>query len=315
MVVCSYSTLFLASERGLVLKRFVAWDPEQSYLLPPDPREWLPEGHAAFSVHDLVSNLDLSEIIDAYGDGSSGGMPPFDPRMMTRVWLYAYLGGVRSSRKVAKALVEDVAFRFLSGNQQPRYWALNQFRSRHRVALANLLQQSVTLAARAGLVRLEHVAIDGTKIKANASKSKAMSYARMKLEQERLREEIEAFLDGCDETDAREEEEFGSDDGIELPEHLRDRAARLEATERAMAQLEREAVERAEREQNERREAAEAEGRVFRGRIDPQAATPRAGAAELHRSRVAHHEAARRLRAGVQRASGGRQPASDHRRL
>jgi transposase len=257
------------------VKRFQAWDPEQPYLLPPDPREWLPEGHTALVVHDLVSRLDLSEIFEAYGDGSTGGMPPFDPRMMTRVWLYAYMHGVRSSRKVAKALVEDVAFRFLSGNQQPRYWALNAFRTRHRHALANLLQQSISVAVKAGLVRLAHVAIDGTKLKANASRSKAMSYARLKLEQERLRAEIEAFLDACDEVDAAEDEEFGDGDGLEVPEHLRSRRARLEAIERAKEQLEREAVERAEREQGERRDGAVREGRIFRGRVVPSEAVPR----------------------------------------
>jgi transposase len=258
------------------VKRFQAWHPEQPYLLPPDPREWLPDGHPAFLVHDLVARLDLSEIVNAYGDGSTGGMPPFDPRMMTRVWLYAYLHGVRSSRKVARALVEDVALRFLSGNQQPKYWALNAFRTRHRLALANLFSQSIELAARAGLVPLEHVAIDGTKLKANASKSKAMSYARLTAEQQRLRAEIEAYLDACDDADAAEDEAFGDDDGLGVPAHLRDRKARLEAIERAKEQLEREAKERAEREQNERREAAVTQGKKFWPRVDPQAARPRA---------------------------------------
>jgi transposase len=258
------------------VKRFQAWHPEQPYLLPPDPREWLPEGHPAFLVHDLVARLDLSEIVNAYGDGRTGGMPPFDPRMMTRVWLYAYLQGVRSSRRVARALVEDVALRFLSGNQQPKYWALNAFRTRHRHALANLFRQSIELAERAGLVPLEHVAIDGTKLKANASKSRAMSYARLTAEQQRLRAEIEAYLDACDEADAAEDEAFGDDDGLGVPAHLRDRAARLEAIERAKEQLEREAKERAEREQAERREATVAQGKRFWPRVDPQAAVPRA---------------------------------------
>lgn len=258
------------------MKRFQAWHPEQPYLLPPDPREWLPEDHPAFLVHDLVARLDLSEIVNAYGDGSTGGMPPFDPHMMTRIWLYAYMQGVRSSRKVARALVDDVALRFLSGNQQPKYWALNAFRTRHRLALANLFSQSIELAARAGLVPLEHVAIDGTKLKANASKSKAMSYARLTAEQARLRDEIEAYLDACDDADAAEDEAFGDDDGLGTPAHLRDRTARLEAIERAKEQLEREAKERAEREQGERREAALARGKPFWPRLDPQEARPRA---------------------------------------
>lgn len=233
-------------------------------------------GHLSLFVHDLVEQLDLQEVMDAYGDGESGGRPPFDPRMMIRVWIYAYATGVRSSRKVQRALVEDVAFRFLSGNQLPKYWALNQFRARHREALSNLFVQSVRLAANAGLVKLGHVAIDGSKLKANASLSKAMSYGRMTREEKRLREEIDAYMEACDEIDAAEDEEFGPDhDGQEPPEHLRTREGRLEAIRKAKEELEREAKERSAREQEARRMQAVREERVFRARIDPSETRPR----------------------------------------
>jgi len=149
------------------LKRFRDYDPEQPYLLPPAPVDWLPDGHLAFFIHELMDHLDLSRIYADY-DPEAGGRPPFEPRMMVAVWIYAYAVGIRSSRKVQAALVEDVAFRFLSGNQQPAYWALNRFRARHREALSDLFAQSVHLAMRAGLVKLGHVAIDGSKLQANA---------------------------------------------------------------------------------------------------------------------------------------------------
>lgn len=258
------------------MKRFRSYDPEQPYLLPPDPREWLPEDHLALFLHDLVDQLDVTEIVRAYGDGDSGGYPPFDPRMMLRIWIYAYATGVRSSRKVAKALVDDVAYRFLSGNQQPKYWALNQFRTRHREAFSNLFIQSVHLAAAAGLVKLGHVAIDGSKLKANASLNKAMSYARLTREEARLREEFDAYLDACDEVDAKEDDAYGPGDGEqELPEHLRSRAGRLKAIREAKERLERDAQERAAREQEARRDAAVRADRAYHPRVDPADAKPR----------------------------------------
>lgn len=258
-------------------KRFREFNAEQSYLLPPSPMEWLPEGHLAFFVHEIVKHLDLSAIYDSYARGV-GGRPPLEPRMMVAVWIYAYAVGVRSSRKVQQALVQDVAFRFLSGNQQPRYWALNQFRTRHREALSELFVQSVRLAQKAGLVKLGHVAIDGSKLQASASKNKAMSYARMIAEEERLLQEIESYLDACDETDAAEDEEFGDDDGNSVPPHLRRQVDRLAAIQQAKEELEVEARERARQEQSVRREKAEAEGREYKPRTDPGDAEPKSKA-------------------------------------
>ena len=259
------------------MKRFRAFDPEQPYLLPPAPREWLPEDHLALFVHDVVVHLDLRDIYADYNH-EAGGRPPLEPRMMVSVWIYAYAVGLRSSRKVQNALVQDVAFRFLSGNQQPRYWALNQFRSRHREALSKLFVQSVRLAQKAGLVKLGHVAIDGSKLQANASTSKAMSYARMELEEQRLLREIQEYFDACDAVDAAEDETYGDGDGNEVPPHLRRREDRLKAIEEAKKELEREAIERAEKEQAARREKAEAEGREFKARTDPADAEPDAKA-------------------------------------
>ena len=232
------------------MKRFRDYDPEQPYLLPPDPMEWLPDGHLAFFIHELMDHLDLSSIYADY-DPEAGGRPPLEPRMMVAVWIYAYAVGIRSSRKVQAALVEDVAFRFLSGNQQPAYWALNRFRTRHREALSNLFAQSVHLAMRAGLVKLGHVAVDGSKLQANASKNKAMSYARMEAEEQRLQQQISDYLDSCDATDAAEDEEFGDGDGNIMPEHLKRSADRLAAIRKAKAELEAEAKEKLKAEQAE----------------------------------------------------------------
>src|SRR5690625_4434441 len=258
---------------GLSLKRFRVYDPEQPYLLPPDPTEWLPDGHLAFFIHELVQHLDLSSIYQDYTP-SVGGRPPLEPRMMVSVWIYVYAVGIRSSRKVQAALVEDVAFRFLSGNQQPAYWALNRFRTRHRDALAGLFVQSVHLAMRAGLVKLGHVAIDGSKLQANASKNKAMSYARMEAEEQRLQQQISDYLDSCDATDAAEDEEFGDWDGSSLPEHLKRSSDRLAAIRKAKEELEAEAKQKVRAEQEVKHREAEAAGKTYKPRKDADEAVP-----------------------------------------
>ena len=255
------------------MKRFRDYDPEQPYLLPPAPVDWLPEGHLAFFIHELMDHLDLSRIYADY-DPEAGGRPPLEPRMMVAVWIYAYAVGIRSSRKVQAALVEDVAFRFLSGNQQPAYWALNRFRTRHREALSDLFAQSVHLAMRAGLVKLGHVAIDGSKLQANASKNKAMSYARMQTEEQRLQQEISDYLDACDQVDAAEDDEFGDHDGHSLPEHLKRSADRLAAIRKAKQELEEETKQQAADQQEQKHREAEAAGKTYKPRKDPEEAVP-----------------------------------------
>lgn len=255
------------------MKKFRDYQPNQALLFPVDLNEWLPEGHPARFVSEVVDELDLSEIYGSYDE--LRGSPPYDPRMMVKVWIYALMKGIRSSRKIEKALYEDVGFRFLSANQQPDHWTISEFRKRHHKALGRLLEQTVRLADKAGLVKLRHVAIDGTKIKANASKHSAMSYGYMKKEEQRLREEIERMLKEADEIDRLEDKEYGDKSGWELPEELSTREKRLKAIRRAKAELEREARERHEKEQAERREEAESRGKRHRPAKDPEDAKPK----------------------------------------
>ena len=258
------------------MARFIPFDPNQPLLLPPDLRDALPIGHPALLVGDLVDQLDLSEIEIALPDERLGGAPAFDPRLLLRVWIYAYLTGVRSSRKLAQAIVESVPFRVLAHNTTPGYWALNRFRTRHRVALGNLLVQTVSLAADLGLVKLANVAIDGTKIKANASKHKAMSYARMDAREAKLRAEVEAYLRSVDDQDQDDDRTLGpDDDGMSLPPELRDVQARRRKIAEAKREPERRARERAAREQAKRAAAAAREGRTYAPRQRSEDAVPR----------------------------------------
>jgi len=261
---------------GVLVSRFIPFDPNQPLLLPPDLRDALPAGHSALLVGELVDQLDLSEIVEALPDERLGGAPAFDPRMLLRVWIYAYLTGVRSSRKLAQAIVENVPFRVLAHNTTPGYWALNRFRTRHNVALGNLLVQTVHLASDLGLVKLASVAIDGTKINANASKHKAMSYARMDAREAKLRAEVEAYLRSVDEHDERDERTLGpDDDGMSLPPELRDTQARRRKIAEAKRALEERARERAAREQAKRGAAAAKEGRTYQPRLRSEEALPR----------------------------------------
>jgi len=202
--------------------------------------------------------------------------PPYNPRMMVKIWIYAFMKGIRSSRKIERALYEDIGFRFLSANQQPDHWTISEFRKRHHKALGELFEQTVRMADKAGLVKLGHIAIDGTKIKANASKHSAMSYGYMKKEEQRLREEIEKMLKEADEIDRLEDEEYGDKSGWELPEELSTQKKRLKAIRRAKAELEREAREKLEKEQAERRKEAESKGKTYRPVKDPKDAKPKA---------------------------------------
>jgi transposase len=254
------------------MRRFKTYDTRQSYLFPQSPREWLPANHLAFFIDDVVEQLDLSEVFSGY-EGTEG-QPPYHPQMMVKVWLYGYCLGIRSSRRLERALYEDVGFRMLSGNQQPDHWTLSEFRRRHLGALQGLFLQTVRLAQRAGLVKLGQVAIDGTKIKANASKHRAMSYARMEKEEKRLREEIARYFEEVEATDHGEDESCGAKRGDELPEHLKTEARRLEAIRAAMAKLEEEARRKEQAEQEKRRQDADKEGRSYRPRKDPQDAVP-----------------------------------------
>ena len=222
-------------------KVFRPYDPEQTYLMPASLHDWLPQGHLAYFVADVVEHLDLSDIMRRY-ENEERGYPPYHPKMMVKVLLYAYSIGVPSSRKIAKRLQEDIAFRVLAANNTPDFRTISDFRKEHLKALSALFLQLLKLCQKAGLVKLGHVALDGTKIKANASKHKAMSYKRMKEEEVRLEAEVKELLKQAEETDNEEDRQYGKDKrGDELPGELAFRESRLRKIREAKAALEAEA--------------------------------------------------------------------------
>jgi transposase len=226
-------------------KTFREYQLDQPFLLPPDLRDWLPEGHLALFVSDVVANLDLRQIYQSY-EGDGRGQPPYPPEMMVSLLLYAYCIGKPSSRAIERATYEEVAFRVLAANQHPDHTTIAEFRRRHLKALAGLFLQVLALCREAGLVKLGHVALDGTKIKANASKHKAMSYGRMLDREAQLKREIEALLRQAEATDRREDKVYGKDvRGDELPAELARRESRLKKIQAAKAALEQQAREQA----------------------------------------------------------------------
>jgi transposase len=186
---------------------------DQRLLLPPDMREWLPEDDLALFLSDVVDHLDLTAIYRAYDRADGRGQPPYDPRMMVTLLLYGYCTGVASSRKIERATYRDVAFRVVAGDQHPDHDSIAAFRQRHLPALAALFVQGLRLCQQAGLVKVGHVALDGTKLKANASKHKAMSYARIEETEARLQREVQALLDRAAQTDAAEDAQYGRGTG------------------------------------------------------------------------------------------------------
>jgi transposase len=215
--------------------------------MPPSMRDWLPSDHLAYFISDVVDNLDLSVIMERYS-GEERGYPPYHPAMMVKVLLYAYCSGVASSRKIEKRLCEDIAFRVLAANNTPDFRTISDFRKDHLKALAGLFLQVLKLCQKAGLVKLGHVALDGTKIKANASKHKAMSYKRMKEEEGRLAAEVAELLKKAEGVDAEEDQRYGKGKkGDELPKELAFRDSRLKKIREAKAALEAEARLEAEK--------------------------------------------------------------------
>lgn len=216
---------------------FRPYNPEQTPALPSSPLSWLPEGHLAFFISDTVDNLDLSSFYEPYaGDGRRNS--PFEPRMMVKVLLYGYATGTISSRKLAKKLREDVAFRFLAGENFPAHRTISEFRQRHLAAFQKLFVQVVLIAKELGLVKLGTVAIDGTKVKASASKHKAMSYGRMQKEEERLLAEIVELTSRASQVDVQENAVDGEESsGEEIPEELKRREQRLKKIKEAQDRL------------------------------------------------------------------------------
>ena len=235
-------------------KMFRPYSLDQRLLLPPDLRDWLPADDLVWFISDTVDELDLSAILASYETGDGRGQPPYHPVMMVKLLLYAYCVGAPSSRKIEQATHRDVAFRVLTGDQHPDHDSLATFRKRHLAALAGLFVQVLQLCRAAGLVRLGHVALDGTKIQANASKHKAMSYARMGETERRLEEEVRRLLDEAERVDAAEDAQYGTGRrGDELPAELARRETRLAKIRAAKAALEQEAREQAARRADEAR--------------------------------------------------------------
>jgi transposase len=267
-------------------KTFRPYAMDQQYLLPPSLRDWLPEGHLALFVSDVVDSLDLSAIMLVYEQGDGRGMPPYHPVMMVKLLVYGYCTGKTSSRKIERATHEEVPFRVLAANQHPDHDSIAAFRQRHLAALAGLFMQVLVLAQELKLVKLGHVALDGTKIKANASKHKAMSYQRMCEAKTRLEQEVAELLAEAARIDAQEDAQYGRGRrGDELPEELQRREQRLSRIREAKAALEQRARERAEAEAaearqkiEEREQQADSQGKKPRGRPtqvpDPEQAQP-----------------------------------------
>jgi transposase len=230
-----------------VSKTFRPYEPEQMLLLPFALQDWLPSDHLAYFISDVVDHLDLSGIMSRY-EGEERGYPPYHPRMMVKVLLYAYCVGVSSSRKIERRLHEDIAFRVLAANNTPDFRTISDFRKDHLGALSGLFVQVLKLCERAGLVKLGHVCLDGTKVNANASVHKAMSYGRMKGEERRLEAEVRELLCKAQEVDEEEDQRYGRGKrGDELPRELAFRESRLGKIREAKAALEEEAREAAER--------------------------------------------------------------------
>ena len=186
-----------------------SYQPDQDLLLPPSLRDWLPERHLAYFVSDMVDHLDLKKV-DAHYDKDPRGWPPFDPRLMTKLLVYGYCIGVYSSRKIRKRIEEDVPFRVLAAGNTPDFRTISDFRKIHLEALQGLFEQVLAMALEAGAMKLGRVSLDGTKIKANASKHKAMSYARMKEKEQQLKEEVERLLAQAETADAVEDDSMAA---------------------------------------------------------------------------------------------------------
>lgn len=222
-------------------KTFRPYAPEQSELLPPSPREWLPSDHVAYFILDVVKELDLSALMARYEE-ELRGYPPYHPRMMVALLLYAYCVGVASSRRIERRTHEDIAFRVIAAGQHPDHTVISEFRRKHLDLLSSLFTQVLALCMKAGLVKLGHVALDGTKLKANASKHKAMSYDRMKEQERQLTSKVAELLKAAEAADATEDKLYGKNKhGDELPAELKRAETRLARIREAKAALEAEA--------------------------------------------------------------------------
>ena len=226
-------------------KSYRPYYPDEELLLPPSLRDWLPENHLAYFVSDVADNLDLSGMDAVYGN-EKRGQPPYNPLMMTKVLLYGYCVGVFSSRRIERRLVEDIAFRVLAAGNQPNFRTISDFRKIHLVTLEGLFEQVLKIALEAGAMKVGRVAVDGTKVKANASKHKAMSYDRMLEKEKQLKAEVKQLLAQAEAADAAEDQQYGKDRrGDELPAELQRRETRIRKIQEAKRAIERRAHDKA----------------------------------------------------------------------
>jgi transposase len=250
-------------------KTYRAYLPEQDFLLPPSLRDWLPEDHLAYFVSDVVEQLDLRAIESVYEE-EERGQPPYHPRMMTKILIYGYCVGVFSSRRMQKKLSEDVGFRVLAAGNQPDFRTISDFRKLHLRALQGLFDQVLQIALQAGTMKLGRVVLDGSKVKANASKHKAMSYGRMQEEEKRLKEEVKRLLGQAEAADEEEDARYGRDRrGDELPAELARRETRLKRIQEAKRALEERAREQA-KSKDEPEEKAKPKAKMQYNFTDPE---------------------------------------------
>jgi transposase len=239
-------------------KGYRTYLPEQDLLLPPSLREWLPENHLVYFVSDVVDQLDLSAMYAVY-EKEKRGRPPYDPRLMTKLLVYGYCIGVFSSRRIQKRLQEDIPLKVLAAGNEPDFRTISDFRKIHIERLQNLFEQVLAMALECGAIKLGRVSLDGTKLKANASKHKAMSYGRMQEKQRQLKEEVKHLLEQAEAADKEEDGQYGDKRGDELPEELQRRETRLAKIKQAKKVVEQRARDKAAEEGKSAEEAKRAE--------------------------------------------------------
>jgi transposase len=250
-------------------KQFRPWNPDQSFLFPPSPRDWLPENHLVYFLLDVIPQMNLQPILQPY-QAEERGQPPYHPTMLVTLLLYGYATGTFSSRRLMTRCETDAAFRVIVGEDIPDFRTISDFRKRHLTALEGLFVDVLKLCAKAGLVKVGRIALDGSKVKANASRHKAMSYDYMLKEEQRLKQEIKSLLTQAETADQAEDKTYGSDrrgDGV--PAELGRRQSRLKKIREAKAALEAEAREHARAMEAERQQ----EGKPPSGK-DPEQAKP-----------------------------------------
>jgi len=238
-------------------KPFRPWNPDQMFLFPPAPRDWLPENHLVYFLLDVVPQMNLQPILAPY-QATDRGQPPYHPAMLVTVLLYGYATGVFSSRRLMARCETDAAFRVIVADDIPDFRTISDFRKRHLTALEGLFVEVLKLCAKAGLVKVGRIALDGSKVKANASRHKAMSYDYMLKEEKRLKQEIKALLAQAEAADQVDDQTYGPDRrGEELPEELARRQSRLHKIREAKAALEAEARDQARAAAAERQQAGQ----------------------------------------------------------